>query len=187
MLHPDLPMYLRDVTFTTETQDQETRRVVNLKLQVAPFTAAMAEELGPGVRERLFRRTDGEPVEDIREIKFGLSLPMQTMTIRLAVDQTDDPVRVLHAKVAPEIRIKRDKETPTFEANFSVNFRYPTPPELMFLAMHVNDQMIFSFADEQLSMLDEPEKKKGRGRKPKEEQPELPAGEKTEEKAETVN
>ena len=59
MLHPNMPIYLREVKFSTEKKDGETRKIVACTLLVSPFTAAMAEELGPGIREHVFKRTDG--------------------------------------------------------------------------------------------------------------------------------
>lgn len=157
MLKPNTPIYLKDVTFTTETKDGETRRVVNLALRIAPFTAELAETLGAGVRERLFRRGNAEPVDEIAEIKFNLTEPLQSLKLKGAVDVEADTVVLNDVKVKPIIRVKRDKETPTFEANIDVNFLYPTADDLLFLATSVNNQLVSNWSDQQGDMLDEAE------------------------------
>lgn len=176
MLHPNMPVYLREVKFSTEKKDGETRKIVACTLMVSPFTAAMAEELGSGFREHVFKRTDGEPLDQLAEAKFKVNVPLQELRIKMAPDQPAETVFIQNVRVDPEFKVRRDKETPTIEATFWIDFAYPTPEILMFLANQQNEQIICSFHDQQLNMLDEQrteEEKKPRLKKQKEEQPAL--------------
>lgn len=157
MLKPNTPLYLKDVTFTTETKDGEVRRVVNASFRIAPFTAELAETLGAGVRERLFRRGNAEPVDEIAEIKFNLAEPLQTLKLKGAADVENDTLVIADVKVKPIIRVKRDKETPTFEGNIDVNFVYPAANDLLFLVNCINNQLVSNWSDQQASMLDDQE------------------------------
>lgn len=155
MLRPNLPAYLKDVTFTSKTVDQELKRICRLSFRVAPFTAELAESLSSEVRRHLFRTTDGTPVDDIAEVKFNLTQRLQEMRIRLATDASRDAVTIVDVAVNPKIRVRRDKETPTFEANFDVDFAYPVANDLLTLVANINNQLVVTFNDQQTNMLDE--------------------------------
>ena len=172
MLHPNLPVYLREVRFGTEKKDGETRKIVQCALVVAPFTSEMAEELGAGIREHVFRRTDAQPIENLAEVKFKINVPLQQLRVKLAVDQTRDMVLIENVNVDSELKVRRDKETPTFEATIWIDFPYPTAETLLLLANQQNEQIVVSFYDSQRNMLDdeqaEPETPRlGRKRKEK--------------------
>lgn len=179
MLHPNMPIYLREVRFSAEKKDGETRKIVGCTLLVAPFTAQMAEEMGPGIREHVFKRSDGEPLDQLAEVKFRITVPLQELRIKLAPDQPQDTVFIQNVRVDPEFKIRKDKETPTVEATLWVDFAYPTAEILLFLANQQNEQIICSFYDQQLNMLDEQrteEEAKKPKLKKKEEQPALAEG-----------
>lgn len=175
MLIPNLPIYLRDVTFTTETKDGETRRVVKCAIRIAPFSSELAEALGPGVRERLFTRNTADPVEDVAEIKFRIAEPFQELRVKLTKDSERDTLVIPDVRVSSIIRVKRDKETPTFEANIDIDFNYPSKEELYTLVSNINNQLIVTFNDQQTTMLDE--QRSEDEKQPKKRQKAAPAGE----------
>lgn len=153
MLHPNMPVYLRDVRFSTEKKDGETRKIVQCGIVIAPFTSAMAEELGPGIREHVFKRADGEPLDQLAEVKFKLNVPLQQVRIKLAPDLPGDTIQIENVRIDPELKLRRDKETPTIEATLWMDFPYPTPEILMFLANQQNEQILVSFYDTQGDLL----------------------------------
>lgn len=156
MLHAGLPVYLREVRFGTEKVDGETRKRVQCALVIAPFTAEMADELGTGIREHVFRRTDAQPIENLSEVKFKISHPAQQLRIRATVD-SKDTILIENVKVDSDLKVRRDKETPTFEATIWIDFPYPTAEILLFLANQQNEQIVTTFLDSQLGLLDQGE------------------------------
>lgn len=162
MLKPNTPIYLKDVTFTSETVDQETRRVCRLSFRIAPFGAELAQTLGDEVRRHLFKTTDGGAVDNIKEVKFTLTQQLQEMRLKFAADATRDAIVIADVRVSPELRVRKDKETPTFEANFMVDFSYPTAPDLLSLVANINNQLIATFNDQQTNMLTEQRDEKGK-------------------------
>lgn len=157
MLHPKIPMYLREVSFSTEKKDGETRKICALSLVIAPFSSAMAEELGTGIREHIFKRTDGEPLDQLSKAEFKIVVgSLQEMRIQLAPDSPAGNVIVIpNCRVSPILKVRRDKETPTIEAKLSLDFPYPVAEVLLFMANQQNEQIIVSLNNEQLNMLDE--------------------------------
>jgi hypothetical protein len=185
MLHENIPMYLKKVTFASEKKDGESRKICRLMLVIAPFDAQMAEELGSGIREHLFKRSTGEALEDIAEAKFAVAIgSLQELQIKLAPDQPGNVIIVSNVRVDQKVRVRRDKETPAFEAKFTMDFPYPHAEILQFLANQQNEQIIVSLQDEQLNMLDEQRREKkprlARGRTT---QPALDGGEPAEPQA----
>lgn len=172
MLLPNTPIYLKDVVFTTETVDQELKRICRLKVRIAPFTAELAETLGGDVRRHLFGRNDAVAVEEVAEIKFRVPVPLQEMRLRFAVDSTRDAIVIPDVRVDPIVRVRKDKETPTFEGNFSVDFCYPTAPDLLTLVANINNQLVATFVTQQGDMLDTPADEPKKKSKKTEKEPE---------------
>lgn len=160
MLLPNTPVYLKDVVFTSETVDSELKRICRLKLRIAPFTAELAESLGADVRRHLFGRNDATAMEEIAEVKFRVPQSLQEMRLRFAVDASRDAIVIPDVRVDPLVRVRKDKETPTFEGNFSVDFCYPTAPDLLSLVANINNQLVATFVEQQGNLIDASSDKK---------------------------
>jgi len=155
MFAPNTPMTLTDVTFTTETIDEETRRIVVCTFAIIPFTGAQAEDLH--VRSLLFDATTGQPKEAIETIVLHVDMPLQRMAFAMAPDQTDMRIVIEHAQVEPKLRakVKRDRDPLMIEASLKVSFHYPTGDELLYIANGVNDTHYMTFEPEQGDLLDD--------------------------------
>lgn len=170
MLKPDLPVYVKKVVFGTEKIDQETRKVVRLQCLIAPFTAELASLLPADLKRHLFRMNDGEPLDNLADVRFKISLPSQRLILKLAPDQAEGSRILEVVKVEPRWTFRRDKETPTIEAKFWFNLTYPDAQLLRYLAEQQNEQVIASFYDLQEELKPEPETKSQRKKR---EQPAL--------------
>lgn len=185
MFKENIPIYLKKVTFASEKKDGETRKICRLAMVIAPFTAELAESVGAGLRRHLFKTTDGEALDDVLDLRWAMSVTsLQEMRIKLAPDQPGSVIVVQNCRADKKLRIRRDKETPTYEARFNLDFPYPIADVLQFLANNQNEQLIVSLQDEQTNMLDEQRPEKAR--KPKLKQPPLGAEEPPAEEAATV-
>ena len=155
MFAPNTPMVLTDVTFTTETIDEETRRIVVCTFNIVPFTAAQADDLH--VRNVLFDSTTGQPKEAIATIVLYVDMPLQQMTFAMAPDQTDVRIVIQDVKIEPKVRakIKQDREPLMVDATVQVSFHYPTAAELMYIANGVNDTHYMTFEPVQRDLLDD--------------------------------
>lgn len=156
------PMYLRDVTFKTETIDGETRRIVQLSFKLEPFTKEMANSLN--IASHLFSADSGEPYGDFIAGTYGISVPLQTLDIAPAPDAPYS-LDLRDVRVSGAISVRKDKENPVLSANMAMTFPYPEAKELLFLAMNVNNQLFNTFTNQQaglgLDTVDEPTLKTG--------------------------
>lgn len=152
MFPPNTPMTLTKVTFTTEEVDDETRRVVECTFALAPFTPAHAEVLN--VRSLLFDAGTSLPKTAIDAAVLRISVPPQRLTFRMAPDQVGGMVVFADVKIDETLRIKakRDREPVVVDATLKVNFVYPSPEDLFYLANGVDDTHYLTFEAEQLAL-----------------------------------
>jgi len=152
MFAPDTPMTLTDVTFTTEVEDEETRRVVVCKFAIAPFTLAMADDLN--IRTVLFD-TSGLLKEAIETVVANISVPDQRLTFAMSPDQGDRRVVLPNVEVVEKLKakIKRDRDPVVCEAVLKLRFLYPTADQLLYIANGVNETHYLTFEPEQLDLL----------------------------------
>lgn len=148
MFKPNTPLYLRDVTFKTETVDGETRKIVVCSFTSQPFTREMANDLE--IARHLFA-ADGEPLNDVISAQLAISMPVQQMTLKMAPDATPRFV-IADVEVSKAVSVRKDKEGPVFAANFAVNFRYPEADTLLYLANAVNSQLFVTLDTQQGSL-----------------------------------
>lgn len=146
------PLYLRDVTFKTKDVDGENKKVVVLTFMCQPFKPEMAAELD--IKSRLFNASTGEPDPVMKSAECAISLPTQRVTFHAAPDSPNKRLEIEHARVSPTIKVRKDKEGPVYAATFSIDFDYPTPDGLLFLAHGINDQHFVTFETEQGDMLE---------------------------------
>jgi hypothetical protein len=149
MFTANVPLYLRDVTFSTEKEKEETRKIVTCQFVAQPFTPEMAGTVD--VRPRLFNLSTGAPLADVLEAKLAVNVGRQKLSISMAPD-TAPSVVLRNVKIGP-FKIRADKEGPVFAATFPANFAYPSADDLLFLAHGVNEQHFVTFEAEQLDML----------------------------------
>jgi hypothetical protein len=165
-------MYLKSLNIKTERRGETETKVVVASLAIQPFTRELAEALVPGVKSKLFGN-DGAPAEDMLDVVCGIHAP-NYFAVRLfrAPDLKRPSVGPLSTvKMEPRLKVRRDKETPSFAALLKLNFPFPTAEELLFLAHNVNSQFWVSVAEEQGSLVEPPNERD----EPKEDQPKLRA------------
>jgi hypothetical protein len=126
MFAPDTPMTLTDVTFTTETVDEETRRVVVCTFALAPFTAAQAEALN--LRSVLFD-SGGSPKAALETLVANISVPDQRLTFAMSPDQVERRIVLANVEIDGKLRakVKRDREPAVCEAVMKILFAYRPP------------------------------------------------------------
>lgn len=154
ILKENCPLYLRDVTFKTETVDSETRRIVVLSFRAEPFTRQMADSLN--IARHLFSADSGEPFSDLVSINIGIAVPVQELTLRSGPDAPVS-LTVRDVKVASTIAVRKDKENPVLSAGVVLNFPYPEAKDLLYLATNVNNQLFVTLENQQSQLpIDEP-------------------------------
>lgn len=153
MFAPDTPMTLTDVTFTTEVEDEETRRIVICTFALAPFTAAHAESLN--VRTLLFDSSTGTLKPALEAVVAILTQEDQRLTFAMSPDQVERRIVLPNVRIEEKLRakVKHDREPAVCEAVLKVSFVYPTPEVLMYIANGVNDTHYLTFEPEQGDLL----------------------------------
>lgn len=153
MFAADSPMTLTDVTFTTETEDEETRRIVVCTFAIAPFTPAHAAELNVG--SVLFDATTSLPKPAIDAVVCNISAPDQRLTFAMTPDQAERRIVLPNVQIDGRLRVKckRDRDPAVFDAVLKVSFSYPTADQLLYIANGVNDTHYLTFEPEQFDML----------------------------------
>lgn len=143
MFKANTPLYLRDLTFKTETIDQETRKIVVCSFMAQPFTPEMATDLD--IRNRIFSAGTAEPLPDVLEAKIAITVQLQTMTLKMAPDAPSERIKIPDVQFSKTISVAKDKEGPVMRGNFSASFRYPDGETLLYLANAVNQQLFVTF------------------------------------------
>ena len=153
MFAPDTPLTLTDVSFTTETVDDETRRIVVLKFKLRPFTAAHAEDLN--MRSLLFTASTGVPKPALMKATVNVAVNEQQVTFAMAPDQVDRRIVLRNVTVDPQVAVavKHDREPAECEATIKLTFVYPPADVLLYLASGVNDVHYLTFEQEQGDLL----------------------------------
>ena len=153
MFAPDTPLTLTDVSFTTETVDENTRRIVVLKVKLRPFTAQHAEEVG--VRSVLFNASTGLPKPAISKATVIIAVAEQQVTFAMAPDQGERRIVLRNVTVDPQmvVTIKHDRDPGECDATIKLTFAYPTADVLLYLASGVNDTHYLTFDSEQGDLL----------------------------------
>lgn len=152
MFAPDTPMTLKKVTFTTETVDEETRRVVVCTFGLAPFTTEHATDL---MIKSLVFDGNGRPKDAIESVLLRVDVPLQQLTFAMAPDQEERRIvlRTVQVEAQMRVKIKQDREPAEVEATLRVNFVYPSADELLYIANGVNDLHYLTFEAEQGDLL----------------------------------
>jgi hypothetical protein len=153
MFAKDTAMTLSDVNFTTETVDEETRRIVICTFSLVPFTAAHAEALN--VRTLLFDASTGTLKPALEAVVALINMDEQRVTFAMSPDQQDRRIVLPNVRIEEKLRakVKHDREPAVCEAVLKVSFVYPTPDVLMYIANGVNDTHYLTFEPEQGDLL----------------------------------
>lgn len=151
MFPPNTPMTLTDVTFTTETVDEEERRVVVMTFAIAPFTAPLADALN--VKSVLFGSNG--PKEAIESVVVHIDAPLQRMTFAMAPDQGERRIVLQDVAVVSKLRakVKRDREPAVMDAAIKFSVRYPDADTLLYIANGVTDTHYVTLEAEQGDLL----------------------------------
>jgi len=163
MFKPNTALYMRDLTFKTETIDSETRKIVVIAFMSQPFQKDMANELNIG--RHLFSLETGDPLDDIISVDLAIATPLQTMTLKMAPDQPSARIIIPDVQISKKITVRRDKEGPVLAATFTASFRYPDGDTLLYLANGVNNQHFVTFEQQQAEMFPEGGKQPGDGQR----------------------
>lgn len=153
MFSPDTPMTLTDLAFTTEVEDEETRRIVVATFAIAPFTRAHASPLNVG--SVLFEASSGDLKPAIDAVVCAISVEDQRLTFAMTPDQAERRIVLMNVRIADRLRckVKRDREPAACEAVLKVSFAYPTAEQLLYLANGVGDTHYLTFEPEQGDLL----------------------------------
>jgi hypothetical protein len=84
-------------------------------------------------------------------IEFGLNAPLVTLELRQAGD-TQPSVEITDVRVSKRIKVRRDKETPTYAATLRLNVTYPSAKDLLFLAHALNTQLLVTLVEQQMEL-----------------------------------
>lgn len=148
----EVPMYLKDLRFSTETVDDEERKVVVVTLQLNPFNKALALKFVPGMVSTLFNG-DAKPADDLETA--GLKLHAEeylTMEVRKAPDLKRPTMEIVDVKLEKALKVKVEEDT-RYSATFRASFRYPEAKDLLTLATAFGTQVWVSFIPQQGSLL----------------------------------
>lgn len=152
MFAPDTPMLLADVTFTTESADEETHRIVVCTFALMPFTTQHANDLN--IRSLVFD-SQGLPKPSIEQMIVRVDVPPQRLTFAMAPDQSSPRVVMRDVEIESRLRVKvkQDRDPPAVEAVMKISFQYPTADDLLYIANGVNDTHYLTFESEQGDLL----------------------------------
>jgi len=156
---PKTPMRLEAVEMTTrKPEDKEEGRSKALKvtLKMAPFQLDDAAYF-PGLKDLLFENLKtGEMLRPgVRAVEWLHGAGLQTLELRTAPDLKKPTAVLLDVAVGSTLKIRRDRETPCFEATITLTCE-PTTEDQALITANYTEQLFVTFEETQPSMLEQP-------------------------------
>ena len=149
------PMRLDAIEMTTRKNDDKKDRAkaLAITLKMGPFQAEDALCF-PGLKPLLFADNSTAPLPrpGLLELTWAHGADGQKLELRAAPD-TVPSVTLLDVEVGPKLRIRRDKETPTYEATITVTCE-PTKDDQAFITANYTEQLFVTFEEQQPSLIE---------------------------------
>lgn len=134
--------YLDTIGHRVEKVDGLERRMVDLTVRVQPFTVQLAQALHGDVRALLFSLGDATPKPLIHSVKFDLTYPNQTITVR-PLAEADDGALVLMDVEISGIRARTEKGVDGYALVFDASLGPVSARELeAFTAWHTEQRFL---------------------------------------------
>jgi hypothetical protein len=106
-------------------QDEKELTLVKWSCEINPFTPELAGELHDKVKRTLYTASNVEVDSLISGVSFDLSIPPQSLVVRMAPDQKKASFRIDEAKISG-IHAKRSKKSTAWTLGFTVTFMSPS-------------------------------------------------------------
>jgi hypothetical protein len=146
-------------------KDDEEIGLVEMLLELNPFTAALAGELDDYVKSMLFTRTDGEVRSKLRRVVFDLPIKPQSIAFRMAPDQGKASFTIDEAKVS-SIAVARSKKSSAWTLKLRIVFAPESPQQLHQAVECYLKSRYLTFAQATPGLFDEAEKEERKRKAP---------------------
>lgn len=113
-----VPVRFADIKHRTMKKDDAEIGLVEITLEISPFTKELAKELDDYVRRTLFTATDAEVTSKLGGANFRLGIPAQQIAVRMSADQGDASFVIDEAKIGI-FHARRSKKTSTWRLVFT--------------------------------------------------------------------
>jgi len=158
-----IPMRVAKIQHLKMEKDDAEFSLIELTLEINPFTPKLATELDDFVRRTLFTQTDAEVTAKLGGAVFRLSPRVQEMVVKAAPDQGKASFSIAEVKIW-NVHAKRSQKTSTWRIVFTATF---SPASIQQQAAVIDSHLktrYFTFADAEADLFSEPTEKPKRTR-----------------------
>lgn len=141
----DVGCYLDHIGVRTETVEGKEIKYVDLTLRVQPFTVELSAAVDPDVRAALFNLGDATPKKKLKTVAFNLTVPRQSLAIRLTPEQTIGGLFIPDVEIT-DPRARTEKGVDGFGFVFYASFGPVGRDELEYLVAWHTHQRFITFA-----------------------------------------
>lgn len=159
-----VPVRFADLSPRQMEKDDKEIGLLELQLEINPFTAAMAGELHDFVKRTLFTASATEVTSLLGGATFRLGLLPQEIAVRAAPDQVKASFVILEAKIGP-FKAKRSKKSSAWTASFIATCAPQTKDQLAQLMDCYLKTRYLTFADATPDLFSEIGKEEKRARR----------------------
>ena len=160
----NLPVRFANLQHRQMTKDDQEIPLVEIQLEIDPFTKDLAKELDDFVRRMLFTATDAEVTSKLKGAAFNLAIRPQAIAIRMAPDQKDASFVIDEAKIGV-LHAKRSKKSPTWRLVFTATCAPPSEHQLAQIVDSYLKMRYATFANAVAGLFDEEEKQERKARR----------------------
>jgi hypothetical protein len=152
-----IPVFLLDYKPLTERRRGETVKVLKLKFKVQPFDSKMAHAVDDGVnddcgvKDALFKISNGQPKPHRRRVNFDLCCPRQRMVIYASTDTEKSRIAFDQVRITGEYA-RTQKDVNAYAFCFEGTFGPVGRDEMEYVHAWVGTQRAVTFEEAEPSM-----------------------------------
>lgn len=147
-----VPIFLDNYTPGTERRRGETVKIITLHLRVQPFDSKLAHSIDDGlqndsgVKDALFRLTDGEPKKHRTRVNFSLGCTQQNLIMYASTDTATSRMAFAQCRIGGEYA-RTQKDVNAYAFCFKASFGPVGRDEMEFVHSWLGSQLAVTFEE----------------------------------------
>jgi len=159
----NVPMRIAAVAHRQMERDEKEIGLVELKLEINPFTPKLASDMHDDVRRMLFTANEAEVRSLLGGASYYLPIGPQEVIMRMAPDQGKPTLSIDEAKIG-QLHMRRSKKATTWRCVFTLTFHPQSKDQLAQAVDAYLKTRYVTMADAQPDLFAEAEKRSRAGR-----------------------
>lgn len=154
-----IPMRVSKIEHRLLEKDDTEHQLLEVTVEVSPFTVELATDLDDFVRRTLYTMKDSEVSSKLRHAAFQLPIRPQAIQVRSAPDQGKPSYTIAEAKIGT-LHARRSKKSASWRLVFTFTVAPESEHQLAQICEDYTRTRYFSFANAEATLFDDEEKPK---------------------------